>query len=66
MGTTKTATLKKLAGIVAGGLLGSACLVASAQAQDTERLHQDWRAAIARMIAAKLAPGFTWGLMGGQ
>jgi hypothetical protein len=34
--------------IIAAGILGSACLMASAQAApDTERLHQNWRAAIA-------------------
>jgi hypothetical protein len=51
--TIKTATLKKLAGIVAAGMLGSACLVASAQAasSDTERLQQSWRAAIAHTPA---------------
>lgn len=45
MGTTNS-KLK----IIAAGILGSACLMASAQAatSDTERLHQNWRAAIAR------------------
>jgi hypothetical protein len=51
--TTNSKTLKKLAGVVAAGMLGSACLAASAQAatSDTERLHQNWRAAIAHTAA---------------
>lgn len=43
----KTARLK-LAGAIAAGLLGSACLMAPAQAASTAQLQQNWRASIAR------------------
>jgi hypothetical protein len=45
----KTARLK-LAGAIAAGLVGSACLMAPAQAASTAQLQQSWRASIARTV----------------